>query len=68
MAFDEAHLLLHVEWVRAYYHFARPHMALKQEDGNGRKRYLTPAVAAGVAKRRYEVRELLLVSLYPEPE
>jgi len=68
MAFDEAHLLLHVEWVRAYYHFARPHMALKQEDGNGRKRYLTPAVAAGVARRRYEVREVLLISLYPEPD
>ena len=29
MAFDETHLLLHVEWVRAYYHFARPHMSLK---------------------------------------
>ena len=66
MAFDEAHLLLHVEWVRSYYHFARPHMSLKEEMSNGRKRFLTPALAAGVATRRWDVRELLLMSLYPE--
>ena len=68
IAYDRKHLLLHIEWVRSYYHFARPHMALKRVYGNGRTRYLTPAVAAGVAKRRYEVRELLLISLYPEPD
>jgi hypothetical protein len=60
-------LLLHVEWVRSYYHFARPHMALKRVYVDGRNQYLTPAVAAGVAKRPYEVRELLLIALYPEP-
>jgi hypothetical protein len=59
--------MLHVEWVRSYYHFARPHMALKRVYANGGKQYLTPAVAAGVAKRRYGVRELLLIALYPEP-
>jgi transposase-like protein len=67
MAYDRKHLMLHVEWVRSYYHFARPHMALKRVYANGRKQYLTPAVAAGVAKRRYGVRELLLIALYPEP-
>jgi len=66
MAFDEAHLLLHVEWVRTYYHFSRQHLSLKEEMGNGRKRYLTPAVAAGVTHRRWDVGELLLMSLYPE--
>ena len=66
MAFDEAHLLLHIEWVRTYFHFARPHMSLKRELANGQIRYLTPAVAAGVANRRYDVRELLMMSLYPE--
>lgn len=55
MAYDRKHLLLHVEWVRSYYHFARPHMALKRVYANGRKQYLKPAVAAGVTKRRYEV-------------
>jgi IS1 family transposase len=67
IAYDRKHLLLHIGWVRSYYHFARPHMALKRVHGNSRTQYLTPAVAAGVAKRRYEVRELLLISLYPEP-
>ena len=36
MAFDQPHLLLHIEWVRSYYHFARPHMSLKVPMGNGR--------------------------------
>ena len=66
MAFDEPHLLLHLEWVRAYYHFSRPHMSLKREWGNGRNRYLTPAVAAGVAHRKWEVKEILMMSLYLE--
>jgi transposase-like protein len=67
MAFDQEHLLLHVEWVRSYYHFCRPHMSLKSTDSLGRNRCQTPAVAAGVMKRRLEVRELLAIPLYPEP-
>jgi len=67
MAYDRKHLTLHIEWVWSYYHFARPHMALKRVYVDGRKQYLTPAVEAGVVKRRYEVRELLLIALYPEP-
>ena len=67
MAFDEPHLILHLEWVRAYYHFARPHMSLKREWGKGSNRYLTPAVAAGVVTRKWEVKEILMMSLYLEP-
>jgi transposase InsO family protein len=66
MAFDQQHLLLHIEWVRSYYHYARPHMSLKRTDDIGRNRYLTPAMAAGVMNRRLEVRELLAIPLYPE--
>lgn len=67
MAFDQKHLLLHIEWVRSYYHFCRPHLSLKSTDSLGRNRYQTPAVAAGVMKRRLEVRELLAIPLCPEP-
>jgi transposase InsO family protein len=67
MAFDREHLLLHVEWVRGYYHFCRPHLSLKHTDSLGRNRYKTPAVAAGVMKRRLEVRDLLAIPLCPEP-
>jgi len=42
-------------------------MSLKRELANGQTRYLTPAVAAGVANLRYEVKEILMMSLYPEP-
>ena len=66
MAYDECHLFLHVVWVRCYYHFSRRHLSLKREFDNGQTRFLTPAVAAGVASPRYEVRELLLMSLYPD--
>jgi len=67
MAFDQPHLLLHIEWVRSYYHFACPHMSLKRTDAMGRNRYQTPAVAAGVMNHRLEVRELLAIPLCPEP-
>jgi transposase InsO family protein len=55
-------LLVHLEWWRAYYHFARPHaslrMALAQSIGRGgrrepqRYRQRTPAMAAGRTNRR----------------
>ena len=67
IAFDKEHLLLHIEWVRCYYHFARPHMSLKSTDTLGRNRYQTPAMAAGVMNRRLEVSELLTIPLCPEP-
>jgi hypothetical protein len=42
-------------------------MSLKRELANGQTRYLTPTVAAGVANRQYEVKEILMMSLSPEP-
>src|SRR4029453_13418989 len=66
-------LLLHLEWWRAYYHFVRPHEALRVELGQPlerggkrqRQRYRqrTPAMAAGVVSRRWTVRDLLTVPL-----
>jgi hypothetical protein len=43
-----------VAWWRAYYHFVRPHRSLQQ---HGRAR--TPAMAAGLTRHRWSVRELL---------
>jgi IS1 family transposase len=70
-------LLVHLEWWRAYYHFARPHeslrQALAQPIGRGGKRMAqryrqrTPAMAAGLTQRRWTVRELLTLPLPPEP-
>jgi hypothetical protein len=66
-------LLLHLEWWRASYHFARPHEALRvtrvsplQRGGNRlpeRYRQRTPAMAAGLTSRRWSVQELLRLPL-----
>ena len=63
------HLLAHLEWWRAYYHFVRPHaalrMALVQPQARGGKRLAqryrrrTPAMAAGRTHRRWTAREVL---------
>ena len=63
------HLLAHLEWWRAYYHFVRPHEALRvrlvqQRERGGRRlaqRYWqrTPAMAVGRTNRRWTTRELL---------
>jgi hypothetical protein len=68
------HLLAHLEWWRAYYHFVRPHQALRvslvqprERGGNlvaRRYRQRTPAMAAGRTTRRWTARELLS---YPLP-
>jgi IS1 family transposase len=70
-------LLLHLEWWRAYYHFVRPHeslrVALVQPLDRGGKRQpqcyrsQTPAMAAGLASRRWTVREVLLLPLPHAP-
>src|SRR5260221_3700872 len=67
------HLLAHLEWWRAYYHFVRPHeslrMALVQPRERGGKRaaqryrQCTPAMAAGRANRRWTAREVLTCPL-----
>jgi transposase InsO family protein len=68
------HLLVHLEWWRAYYHFVRPHEALRvalaqpRERGGKRlaQRYRqrTPAMAARRTTRRWTAREVLS---YPLP-
>jgi IS1 family transposase len=69
-------LLLHLEWWRAYYHFVRPHEALRvrlaqpMERGGKRQpqryRQRTPAMAAGLTTRRWTVREVLMFPLAPD--
>jgi IS1 family transposase/transposase-like protein len=71
------HLLAHLEWWRAYYHFVRPHtslrIALKQPRERGgnrlaqRYRQRTPAMAAGKTNRRWTAREVLCYPLPPIP-
>jgi hypothetical protein len=68
------HLLAHLEWWRAYYHFVRPHQALRvalvqprERGGNlvaRRDLQRTPAMAAGRTTRRWTAREVLS---YPLP-
>jgi IS1 family transposase len=70
-------LLVHLEWWRAYYHFVRPHEALRVElrqplECGGKRlpqryRQRTPAMAAGLASQRWTVRNLLTLPLPPAP-
>ena len=69
------HLLVHLEWWRAYYHFVRPHAALRvalaqpRERGSKlvaqRYRHRTPAMAVGRTSRRWTAREVLACPLPP---
>jgi transposase InsO family protein len=69
------HLLAHLEWWRAYYHFVRPHQSLRvrlvqpRERGGKRlaQRYRqrTEALAAGRTHRRWTVCEVLSCPLPP---
>jgi hypothetical protein len=68
-------LLASLEWWRAYYHFVRPHEALRvrllqpRERGGKRLaqryRHRTPAMAAGRTTRRWTAREVLSCPLPP---
>ena len=70
-------LLAHLEWWRAYYHFVRPHAALRvaldQPRARGGKlaaqryRQCTEALAAGRTDRRWTAREVLCHPLSPVP-
>jgi transposase InsO family protein len=74
MAQFTSELLLHVQWWRGYYHFARYHESLRitftqpiQRKGKQtprRFRSRTPAMAAGLASHRWTVLELIS---YPLP-
>ncbi len=66
MAHDRSPLSGHIEWGRAYYHFVLPHSSLQQVTENGRTRRRTPAMAAGVTRRRWEVEEILRMPLVPD--
>jgi transposase InsO family protein len=69
------HVLAHLEWWRAYYHFARPHASLRiglaQPRSRGgrrqpqRYRQRTPAMAVGLTSRQWTVQELLATPLPP---
>ena len=71
------HLLAHLDWWRAYYHFVRPHASLRialmqpQERGGTlaaqRYRQRTPAMAAGRTHRRWTACEVLSCRLPPVP-
>ncbi len=64
-------LEVHLMWYRAYYHFSRPHESLRLAYTNTnakgeevvRYRNRTPAMAAGLTRRRFTVKELLLLPL-----
>jgi len=70
-------LLADLEWWCAYYHFVRPHQSLRQALGQpiergGRRRsqryrQRTPAMAAGLTRRRWRVCEVLTLPLPPAP-
>jgi hypothetical protein len=66
LACSQTSLGWHIEWLRAYYHFARPHESLRLPTAH-RQRYRsrTPAMAAGLTHRRWRVSELLLMPVCP---
>jgi IS1 family transposase len=69
------HLIAHLEWWRAYYHFVRPHASLRvalaqprERGGNllpQRYRQRTPAMAARRTTRRWSTHEVLSYPLPP---
>lgn len=63
LAYDKHHLRLHLEWVRAYYHFVRPHRSLSLTLANGQLRFRTPAMAAGLVSNRWSVTQILKMPL-----
>jgi transposase InsO family protein len=64
---SDQHLLLHVEWWRAYYHFVRVHESLREPlPGGVRKhRQRTPAMAFGLTDRVWSVADILTMPLPP---
>ncbi len=64
LARDEHTLILFLEWGRAYYHFCRYHESLRLPGRRpNRYRPRTPAMAIGLARRRWRVRDVLLMPL-----
>ena len=66
LSHDRHHLQLHIHWGLAYYYLARPHLSLRTHVyGPSRHRFRTPAMPAGLTRRRWPVQEILLT---PVPE
>jgi transposase InsO family protein len=65
-AHTQQHLLLHLEWFRAYYHLVRPHEALAQPVPGLKSRFhpRSPAMALGLTNHVWTVKEVLH---YPAP-
>jgi IS1 family transposase len=68
------HLLAHLEWWRAYYHFVRPHRSLRLAlarplPGCAAQWYRqrTPAMAAGLTRHRWTARDVLTLPLPGAP-
>lgn len=57
----EHHLLYHVEWWRCYYHFIRPHEALRETASGEKRRYRprTPAMTLGLTDHVWTAGEIL---------
>lgn len=57
----EHHLLYHVEWWRCYYHFIRPHEALRETVSGEKRRYRprTPAMTLGLTDHVWTAGEIL---------
>jgi IS1 family transposase len=67
LAHDINHLWLHLQWGLMYYNFVRPHQALRiLVRGPSRCRYRTPAMAAGLTRKPWSVREILLMPVPDE--
>ena len=66
LAQSPEHLLLHVEWWRAYYHFIRPHESLAiSVPGLRQQLQRSPAMAANLTNKLWSVEELLKLPLAP---
>jgi len=68
LAKSQESLLIHVEWWRGFYHFARPHQSLRLRVPGLTRRYQerTPAMAAGMTDHVWTVGELLSLPLVYE--
>ena len=67
LAISERHLELHVQWWRAYYHFARSHESLRQPVVGFRRKYRvrSPAMALGLTDQLWSVADILAYPLVP---
>jgi IS1 family transposase len=68
LAQSPEHLMRHVEWARAYYHFSRVHSSLTLgTEVPTAQRERTPAMAAGLTDHRWRVLDLLSTPLVAAP-